>query len=444
MKLSKYKKVSKISDDIYAVYNTLLMDVLFVEKKELELIEKFKAGNNLLPTLLKSGIYVENETVDEKAFEIQKSTVMEQVGKISVIYVILTTKCNLKCDYCSVKYMSESNISNKIDLLQEEIIDKFIEEYKKYAEINNLRKIEFIFYGGEPLLGWEKIIYFVNKVETVFDSNYTILFSMVTNGTLMTENKIEFCKNHQIQIGISIDGPMNINDRCRHFACGNRSVYLNVLKNLKLMKKHKFTPNLSLTVTNEVIDAKDEIFNWLIEIKEQYGINTVSYNLLHCIENIEEKKEYYKKVAAFVTESYNKLGMYIVDERITRKISPLYEGNMFHGDCAAITGNQIVLKPNGKIGICQELCENNQDTVDDLNKMDLKDIISKIDFREYNSILPIMREKCLDCEAIFTCGGGCYWEMDDRLNNGDTGYCIYSKSVHKWLLNMMWNLLEND
>lgn len=56
MKLSKYKKVSKISDDIYAVYNTLLMDVLFVEKKELELIEKFKAGNNLLPTLLKSGI----------------------------------------------------------------------------------------------------------------------------------------------------------------------------------------------------------------------------------------------------------------------------------------------------------------------------------------------------------------------------------------------------
>lgn len=35
MKLSKYKKVSKISDDIYAVYNTLLMDVLFVEKKNL-------------------------------------------------------------------------------------------------------------------------------------------------------------------------------------------------------------------------------------------------------------------------------------------------------------------------------------------------------------------------------------------------------------------------
>lgn len=51
--------------------------------------------------------------------------------------------------------------------------------------------------------------------------------------------------------------------------------------------------------------------------------------------------------------------------------------------------------------------------------------------------MPVFRSSCRDCDAIFTCGGGCYWEIDNYDRNCDTGYCQYSKIMHKWLLSCL-------
>ena len=53
---------------------------------------------------------------------------------------------------------------------------------------------------------------------------------------------------------------------------------------------------------------------------------------------------------------------------------------------------------------------------------------------KYKHFLPVFRKSCQECEAIFTCGGGCYWESGECDKSCDIGYCQYSKILHAWML----------
>lgn len=52
----------------------------------------------------------------------------------------------------------------------------------------------------------------------------------MTNGTLLTEQMVRFCKEHGVNIGISLDGPKYINDMSRVFSTNKGSVYDIVIK----------------------------------------------------------------------------------------------------------------------------------------------------------------------------------------------------------------------
>lgn len=46
-----------------------------------------------------------------------------------------------------------------------DVIDKFIEGYMRYAIKEAVENVDIIFYGGEPLLVWNSLAYFIQKTE---------------------------------------------------------------------------------------------------------------------------------------------------------------------------------------------------------------------------------------------------------------------------------------
>ena len=71
---------------------------------------------------------------------------------------------------------------------------------KQAYENSDLQEINF--YGGEPLLEFEKIKKIVNLVKTI---NPAISFSMTTSGSLLNEKTCDFLISNNFKLAVSLD-----------------------------------------------------------------------------------------------------------------------------------------------------------------------------------------------------------------------------------------------
>jgi sulfatase maturation enzyme AslB (radical SAM superfamily) len=79
------------------------------------------------------------------------------------------------------------------------------------------------FYGGEPLLEFDllkQIVLFAEEQAGQFATS--VGFSITTNGTLLTDEKIHFLAQHEFSVLVSLDGDKKSHDRYRIFRNQNR------------------------------------------------------------------------------------------------------------------------------------------------------------------------------------------------------------------------------
>lgn len=72
------------------------------------------------------------------------------------------------------------------------------------------------------------------------------------------------------------------------------------------------------------------------------------------------------------------------------------------------------------------------------HKTDSNQYIQTQIFREWQNNLTVNKDKCLNCPAIYICGGGCAMQSHDlfgNLNAIDEAFCIHSKYTLEILLN---------
>jgi sulfatase maturation enzyme AslB (radical SAM superfamily) len=63
------------------------------------------------------------------------------------------------------------------------------------------------FYGGEPLLAWDKIKYTVNRIQQhPLKHHKNIQYSISTNGSLLDEHMLRFLDQHHFSVLLSFDG----------------------------------------------------------------------------------------------------------------------------------------------------------------------------------------------------------------------------------------------
>lgn len=136
----------------------------------------------------------------------------EKLVDIKNLTLNLTDDCNLKCRYCFViqnpNYMSLQVAKDAVDLL--------IKYNKQLQYDNDVPPACIKLFGGEPLLMWNQVI--VPLVEyALVEKRYRVKFSITTNGTLLTRDKIDFIKRHDIDIMLSMDGDKDTQDSNRPF-----------------------------------------------------------------------------------------------------------------------------------------------------------------------------------------------------------------------------------
>lgn len=172
--------------------------------------------------------------------------------KLKTMTIQLTHDCNLRCSYCPYtsndgsyrlhekKYINYDTIKKALEILRDHSVDS--------------ESVTIGFYGGEPLLEFNLLKETVSLSKQLFVGK-PISYTITTNGTLLTEDVLEFLQLHDFQVIISLDGPQTINDANRKFSHGSKSVYEVVIERVRHIHKHY--PNLKKNLgINMVMDPK--------------------------------------------------------------------------------------------------------------------------------------------------------------------------------------------
>ncbi len=88
------------------------------------------------------------------------------------------------------------------------------------------------------------------------------LHTMQTNGTLLDEAWVEFFKEHNFLIGISLDGPRELHDVYR-LDKGGHPTFDRVMRGLQLLQKHGVDYNILTTVNRVNADYPLEVYRFL-------------------------------------------------------------------------------------------------------------------------------------------------------------------------------------
>lgn len=180
----------------------------------------------------------------------------------------LTNQCNLRCYYC----FAEHNPRNLSWETMKATIDFAINQYFEKGKWEDT--LNFTFFGGEPMLRYEDIIIpSVKYVKDIFskkdiEKKYWPGFSMTTNGTLLNRKSLEFFREHNFSLLLSIDGNEESQNVNRPKADGSGSfqeVKKNIPDLLELFPNTTFRSTLTPKTVDKIMDnyffAQDMGFN---------------------------------------------------------------------------------------------------------------------------------------------------------------------------------------
>jgi len=153
-----------------------------------------------------------------------KEGIRRRIGSVRKIVLELSQDCNLKCRYCvySGRFISERKHSKKyMNIKMAKLsIDYFLNWIEKNKRINyNPEFFTVGYYGGEPLKNYEvlkeSLIYARKRFSNERGNSAILNFDMTTNGLLLDKEKIDFLASNNVRIVISLDGPLEIQNKNR-------------------------------------------------------------------------------------------------------------------------------------------------------------------------------------------------------------------------------------
>lgn len=182
----------------------------------------------------------------------------------------LTEQCNLRCNYCYLKFQ------NKVLDLDEwkNIIDFFI------AQKWNKKIISFFWW--EPLLEFELlknlVAYTHKKVKELWKN---ISYKIATNWLLLNKERVDFLKNNNFEIHLSFNWVKKINNETRD------NSYDKLIKKIDLLNNYENLVILMVIFPKYILKIKDSIK----EIKELW-LNKISFEVYLWNKYKWENKEY--------------------------------------------------------------------------------------------------------------------------------------------------------
>ncbi len=414
MKYSQFNSIISF-DDKYALYNSFEQKVIFldVELKELleagiiEGIDNFKEIHPSFYEYLATNSFIVNDDVDEveKVKEISKA--VDENYRAYMLTINPTMNCNFKCWYCYETHIKKSRLEN------ENIgkINKFIDST---ASNNKLEHFTLAFFGGEPLLYFNRnvtpiIDHFVN---TCTNENISYDINFTTNGYLINQDFINYFIQNDIKcsLQITLDGYREEHDKVRYVS-KTKGSYFEIINNIKLLVKNHFFVTIRVNYTNENLPSTNKIPSDFLDIDQDIKDNYLRFDFHRVWQNdkIDDLNLVLQKNISEIRE-----------DGFVAKGS--FSPDSVKNSCYADKRNSVIVNYNGDIFKCTARDFKTKNRAGYLSDDGV--LVWENDHLKRRMKAKFNNKPCLSCRIMPLCNGGCTQHAMENIEAG-TEYCVH-------------------
>jgi uncharacterized protein len=184
------------------------------------------------------------------------------LGPLDLLVIQPTPFCNLDCTYC---YLPDRQNKRRITPA---LLDHIFARVFASAVVQG--PFTVVWHAGEPLVLRPQ--FYAQAFAIVARHNHAnipVTHSYQTNGTLIDEEWCDFIVQHNLRIGVSVDGPDFLNDTCRKTRRGG-GTHKRVMEGIARLQRHHIPFHVITVLTLDALDYPDELYAF-------YGENHIQY-----------------------------------------------------------------------------------------------------------------------------------------------------------------------
>jgi len=340
-----------------------------------------------------------------------------------------TYACNLGCLYCYEGGRAEACQRMSLDTLRN-VITKLAQYH------GSERTIHIIWHGGEPLLMGLNFFRAAVQIQQEMGPDYEFDNSIQTNGTLLSDEVLDFFQEHDFSIGTSLDGPQWLHDFTRPYANGHSS-FDDILRAVSQMQErkgrgsdHSIGGGVIAILTKPVLPHLDEFYEFFRDNGISVKINPIFYAGRGATvrEKLGITPNEYGDAMVYLFDRWFYEPEYVID------IDPfdLILGNLMTGEpwgCQfgpACWDQYIAVDPRGNVHPCGRWSSEEPFSLGNLNEQDVVDVLRSPVLEQFRRERAKAALKCRTCEFHTICNSGCIengYLIRQRLSDRDI-YCV--------------------
>lgn len=326
----------------------------------------------------------------------------------------LVKGCNLRCGYCY--YAERENAYDPRTRMSVETAERSVELLLREGPAD--QPIHLHLFGGEPLLAPELLEHTVLYAERrAAECGKAVTFEVTTNGTRLSEEVVRFLDEHAVHVGISFDGPPDVQDAARPAAPGKSSYALAEPGIRRLLAARAGTPLEAKVHCSVVLTRAEPDVLRIVRHLEALGFRKI---LLTPATDLEGKTNGFREedlpalYAAFdaLADDYERRVR--AGEHVAARVYPLLMGRLLSGErklhyCGG-GRDYLGVSAQGEVSLCYRFYEDPEFSMGSVERGIERGVTERLDAHALDT-----RTTCSACWARYFCGGGCH---HDNVSSG--------------------------
>jgi uncharacterized protein len=313
--------------------------------------------------------------------------------------------CNLDCEYCFyLDREADPYTSLPGRRMTLETLERLVDTYLFYSFPNSV----FAFQGGEPTLAglpfFEKLVEFQQRFGR---GGQSVANALQTNAVLIDKNWCDLFRQYQWLLGVSLDGPEEINDLYR-FNKERRGTWKRVMQSVELLQANKVEFNILCVLSTANVEKPKELYRFYRKL----GVDNIQFIPLAEFDGQGNRLPY-----AITAEQYGRFLCEIFElwwpER--RKVRIRFFDNLAEavagqkpGTCTMheTCDSYVVVEYNGDVYPCDFFVESPW-KLGNINLDSWGEIARRGKRYSFASKKTLAHPECQVCEYQSVCHGGC-------------------------------------
>jgi len=324
----------------------------------------------------------------------------------------LVKGCNLRCGYCY--YAGREDAYDPKTRMSREVAERSVEVL--LAEGPHDQPAHLHFFGGEPLLDFALLRAVTEYAERrARESGRAMTFEVTTNGTRLEPDVIAFLNRHRFAVGISFDGPPEVQDAARPLA-GGSSYALAAPKVRALLASRAGTDlktHASVVVTRRELDLVR-----LVEHLEELGFRKILLTPATDLTGGEhglgpaDLPRAFAAIDALAAEYERRTlaGLPVSETWFPRLVGRVTSGQRLTQFCSG-GRDYLGVAADGSVALCYRFFEDERFAMGSVQEGITRGVTERILAQPFDQ-----RAECSACWARHYCGGGCH--HDNQTSQG--------------------------